>query len=359
MKRAVLCVSNPEDYIDSLEDYSLMVVNPDSSPARLKYLLDKSDYSLLIDQTGEHVRQGSDYPNEATLWYTSGTTGDSKFYSFTKQQLDHVSQTIINDYKLTNNDRYLSVMPLYHGHGFAMYRAIKKVGGEVGFVRVPQLKSKINFDPTYISAIPDFLKILTKQDFKNLRFVRSASSALPTYLYHQLAESFNVPVIEAFGMTESCSHCFTNPLYGEQRIGTIGLPTGIDAKIDEGHLYIKGPSVFTSGWVDTGDLADQDSHGYYRILGRSVDRIDVRGYKLDPLSLENQLYEQLPELQECAIFGIDAVKCVYVGPYNEPVIADTLRSLGKQCRPALVKQLEKIPKNNADKISRKLLNNLY
>jgi acyl-coenzyme A synthetase/AMP-(fatty) acid ligase len=50
---------------------------------------------------------------------------------------------------------------------------------------------------------------------------------------------------------------------------------------------------------------------------------------------------------------------VYVGPYDEMVIAKTLTSLGKQCRPALVKQLEKIPKNNADKISRKLLNSLY
>lgn len=359
MKRAVLCMPNPENYINSLQDYSLMIVNPDSSPTRLKYLLDQSDYSLLIDQTGEHFRQGSNYDNEVALWYTSGTTGDSKFYSFTKHQLDHVSQTIIDAYQLTNNDRYLSVMPLWHAHGLAMYRAVKKSGGEVNFARSSQLKSKINFDPTFTSAIPDFLKILTKQDFKNLRFVRSASSALPTYLYNQLAESFKVPVIEAFGMTESASHCFTNPLYGEQRVGTIGLPSGIDARIDQGRLYIKGPGVFTTGWVDTGDLADQDSHGYYRILGRSVDRINIRGYKLDPLSLENQLYEQLPKLQECAVFGIDAVKCVYVGPYTELVIAKTLSSLGKQCRPSLVNQLEKIPKNNSGKISRKLLNDLY
>jgi acyl-coenzyme A synthetase/AMP-(fatty) acid ligase len=90
-----------------------------------------------------------------------------------------------------------------------------------------------------------------------------------------------------------------------------------------------------------------------------VDRINIRGYKLDPLSLENQLYEQLPELQECAIFGIDAVKCVYVGPYNELVIAHALSRLGKQCHPAMVKQLEKIPKNNSGKISRKLLDDLY
>lgn len=359
MKRAVLCVLNPENYIDSLSDYSLMIVNPDSTPARLKYLLDRSDYSVLIDQYGEHYRTGNDYGNECALWYTSGTTGDSKFYSFTKSQLDHVSQTIIDAYQLTANDRYLSIMPLWHAHGLGMYWATKRSKCEVSFVRTAQLKSKIDFDPTFISAIPDFLKVLTKQNFKNLRFVRSASSALPTNFYYQLIDSFKAPVIEAFGMTEAGSHCFTNPLNGEQRIGTIGLPSGIEARIDQGHLYIKGPGLFTTDWFDTGDLAEQDSSGYYQILGRSVDRINIRGYKLDPLSLENQLFDQLPNLEECAVFGTNKIKCVYVGPYSEHVVKTALTTLGKQCCPTLVKQLDVIPKNNSGKISRKLLTTLY
>jgi long-subunit acyl-CoA synthetase (AMP-forming) len=110
MKRAVLCVTNPEQYIDQLADYSLMIINPDSTPSRLEYLLSHSDYSLLITQHREHQKDGKDYPNERVLWYTSGTTGDSKFYSFTQQQLDHMSQTIINSYRLTSNDRYLSII---------------------------------------------------------------------------------------------------------------------------------------------------------------------------------------------------------------------------------------------------------
>ena len=58
MKRAVLCVENPHDYIDQLKDYSIMIVNPNVAESRLKYLLDNSDYSLLITKNAWEDRQG-------------------------------------------------------------------------------------------------------------------------------------------------------------------------------------------------------------------------------------------------------------------------------------------------------------
>lgn len=359
MKRAVLCVTNPEQYIDQLADYSLMIVNPDATPSRLNYLLGHSDYSLLITQQGEQWRDGKDYPNERVLWYTSGTTGDSKFYSFTQQQLDHVSQTIINSYQLTSNDRYLSIMPLWHAHGQGMHWATKQIKCETKFVKTSNLKNTIEFDPTFISAIPDFLKLLINQDFKNLRFVRSASSALPTHLYMQLSQRLNVPIIEAFGMTESASHCFTNPLEGQQRIGTVGLPSGIEAKIDQGRLMIKGPGLAYTGWFDTGDLADQDEFGYYRILGRSQDQINVRGIKINPLSIETQLYNQFPQIQEVAVFGSKKLKCLVSGDVDLEKILQYLLSLGSHCRPKILLNVDIIPKNNNGKISRSDLDTQY
>ena len=94
MKRAVLCVYNPQDYIDQLQDYSIMIINPDSPESRNQYLLTKSDYSLLITANGEQHRNGQNYPNERLFWYTSGTTGDSKFCSFTQEQIDLLSVKI-------------------------------------------------------------------------------------------------------------------------------------------------------------------------------------------------------------------------------------------------------------------------
>ena len=106
-------------------------------------------------------------------------------------------------------------------------------------------------------------------------------------------------------------------------------------------------------------MAELDTAGYYKILGRVQDRINVRGFKLNPLSLENQIREMLPELNELAIFGEDSVKCVYSGPYADQQLIDSLNKLGQYCRPSLVKKLVEIPKNNSGKISRNLLNSIY
>lgn len=360
MKRAVICVPNPWDYIPLYEkDYSIVVLNPAAAESRTQYLLDKSDWSVLVTTDSVNERQGGDYPNEQVLWYTSGTTGDSKFYSFTRDQIDYVCRQLIKDYAITENDRYVSVMGLWHAHGQMFYWLSRMVDMETTFLPISKLSSLHTYNPTFITAIPDILNTLTKQSLDSLRFVRSASSALYNPLYQNLQQAFKVPVLEAFGMTESCSHCFTNPLFGEQRMGTIGLPSGIEAKIEGERLFIRGPAVHTSGWVDTGDLATVDADGYYSILGRAVDRINIRGYKLDPLSLEQQISVALPAVQECAVFGKDSVKCVYTGPVDESDVIEFLKSLGQYCRPTFVKQLESIPKNASGKVSRPMLDELF
>lgn len=360
MKRAVLCVPDPWNYIPLYEqDYSLMILNPASTSARNQYLLQASDYSLLVMPDAVNVRSGADYPGERVFWYTSGTTGDSKFCSFTQNQIDTVVTNIIRSYDLSYNDRYVSVLPLWHAHGQMFYWVSKKLNCETHFLNVNRLPTLGQYSPTFVTAIPDILKLILRQTIPSLKFIRSASSPLPNHLYTALQERFGVPVLESFGMTETCSHCFTNPLYGEQRMGTVGLPDGVEARIEDGRLLIRGPQLFRPGWFDTGDLAEQDSAGYYRILGRATDRITVRTYKLDPLSIETHLYQQLPELQECAVFGTDSVKCVYVGPYSTDTVHQALVSLGQYCWPSLLRQVDQIPKNAAGKTSRVLLNTMY
>jgi acyl-coenzyme A synthetase/AMP-(fatty) acid ligase len=103
----------------------------------------------------------------------------------------------------------------------------------------------------------------------------------------------------------------------------------------------------------------QDEAGYYKILGRADDRINVNGYKLDPLSIENMLFEKLPNLEECAVFGINSVKCVYVGPYTKQQVKQVLCSINKHSNPKKLEKLQSIPKNTAGKISRTFLNQLF
>lgn len=358
MKRVVLCVEQPELHIPLYRDYSIMIINPATSAARLQYLIENSDYSLLITDTSETQRAGGDY-NDSALWYTSGTTGDSKFCSFTQSQLDHLAEIICKAYAIDHNDRYLSIMPLWHAHGLGMYWASQKAGCEVKYIKPNDLRGIIDFDPTVISAIPDFLRLLMRQNFPDLRFVRSASSALPNNLYTDLKSWSKCPVIEAFGMTEACSHCFTNPLYGEQRMGTVGFPSGVQARIIDGVLEIKGPSVYTTGWFATGDLAEIDSDGYYKIIGRHKDRIDIHGYKIDPLSVENQLYNNVPGIEQVAVFGKNRVMCIYTGIVTEQQVRQAINDIDWHCNPRLVKRVDFIPVNNAGKVSRTMLTDLY
>jgi acyl-coenzyme A synthetase/AMP-(fatty) acid ligase len=358
-KRAVLCVANPEVWIPQLTDYSIMIINPSSVLSRKQYLLEHADWSLLIDEQGEHTNNGGYYENEKVLWYTSGTTGDSKFYSFSQQQLDLMAEKICATYDLSANDRYTSIMGLWHAHGQGFYWATQRAGCETTYLNIKNIKKLSSYSPTFVTASPDILKIVNNLSLDHLRFIRSASAPMSNELYNNLKEKFQVPVLEAFGMTEALSHCFTNPLHGEQRIGTVGLPDGIEAKIVDGHLHIKGLTLFTDDWFDTGDLAQQDSAGYYRILGRSCDRINVRGIKIDPMSLETQLVESVPGVKECVVFGKDRVNCVYVGDCKPDTVSNFLVGLGSYCRPALVQSVDSIPVSGSGKISRKHLSSYY
>jgi len=336
-----------------------MVVNPDAPGLRYDYLLGASDYSLLITDHSVSERDGGDYGNEKVFWYTSGTTGDSKFYGFSSEQVDRMAQTICDTYDINHNDRYFGVMPLWHAHGQGFYWATKRARCETRFGSIKDHKDIQCFQPTFITAIPDIVKFLQKLDLVNLRFVRTASSAMPAYLFKELQCRWDVPVIEAFGMTEALSHCFTNPLHGEQRIGTVGLPDGVTAEIRNQHLWIRGPCTVDSDWVDTGDLAEQDSKGYYRILGRHRDQINVRGIKINPLSIENQLHDQFKDLQQCVIFGTQGLKCLIVGDTDLDQVAKFLRSLGHHCTPVLLEKVDEIPTNSSGKISRNMLAGLF
>jgi acyl-coenzyme A synthetase/AMP-(fatty) acid ligase len=359
MKRAVLCVDNPQHFIPQLKDHSIMIINPNAPEARNRYLLDNSDWSLYITKDQEKVRNGNDYPNERVLWYTSGTTGDSKFCSFTQAQLNNMAATIMRSYNLSANDRYTSIMSLWHAHGQGFYWATQLAGCETTYITMKDIKTFPSTNPTFITAIPDVLRVVAELDFDNLRFIRSASSPLPPDLYNKLSAKFNVPIVEAFGMTEAMSHCFTNPLDGQQRVGTVGLPDGIEAKIDNGNLMIKGFNVCDEDWYDTGDLAEQDEMGYYRILGRSRDQINVKGSKINPISIERQLLQHIPGMKGCVIFGTDQVKCLYVGTCDEIFIKNFLVSLGKHCKATVLKQVDAIPLSPAGKISRALLNSCH
>jgi len=247
-------------------------------------------------------------------------------------------------------------MSLWHAHGQSLYWATRRAGCETHFLTTKEVRQLSRLQPTFITAIPDLLKVAYELPLTSLRFVRSGSAPLNNDLYLALKEKFCIPIIEYFGMTEAMSHVLSNPLYGEQRLGTVGIPTaGVEARIQDGHLWIKSAQAYTQDWFNTGDLAEQDEQGYYRILGRSIDRINVRGYKIDPASIERQVKQAIPELGQIVIFGNQTVNCVYTGPVETDQVIQTLRAIHPACYPSWISQLESIPDSGSGKLSRNWL----
>jgi acyl-CoA synthetase (AMP-forming)/AMP-acid ligase II len=156
-----------------------------------------------------------------------------------------------------------------------------------------------------------------------LRFIRSSSASLPPPVLAELEKTFNVPVIEAYGMTEASHQMTSNPLPPRQRKpGTVGIPIGLEVAImDEqglllpagriGEVVIRGPNVtagyennpkanaesFTHSWFRTGDQGVMDEDGYLAIKGRLKEIINRGGEKISPREVDEILMEHPAVLQ--------------------------------------------------------------
>jgi oxalate---CoA ligase len=163
----------------------------------------------------------------------------------------------------------------------------------------------------------------------SLRFVRSSSASLPGSVLDGLHELFDVPVIEAYGMTEASHQMTCNPLPPRStKPGSVGIPTGIEVAIldqagnelapgTRGEVSIKGPSVvdgyennptanaaaFTNGWFRTGDEGMLDDDGYLFLTGRLKEQINRGGEKISPLEIDDVVLRH-PDVAEAVTFAI-------------------------------------------------------
>ena len=160
-------------------------------------------------------------------------------------------------------------MPLFHVHGLvASTLSTLASGGTVvipaRFAAARFWKDVARWDATWSSAVPTIWRGAGRRTRPpsgpvpehRLRFARSCSSALPTALMATFEESFGVPLVEAYGMTEAAHQMARNPLPpGERRPGSVGLATGIEigdrstttgtcsAPATSGEVAVRGPSV--------------------------------------------------------------------------------------------------------------------
>ena len=277
----------------------------------------------------------------ALILHTSGTTSRPKMVPLTHANLIASAGNIAATLRLNEADLCLNVMPLFHIHGLvgALLSSLAAGGGVVcteGFAIeqfLPWLKS---FHPTWYTAVPTIHHAIlacgqadpTTLIGHSLRFIRSSSAALPARVMQGLEESFQVPVIESYGMTEAAHQMASSPLPpGQRKIGSVGPAAGPEMSImdDSGNLLprgeigevvIRGANVmsgygnreanaeaFTGGWFRTGDQGYLDKDGYLFISGRLKEIINRGGEKISPREVDEVLLAH-SSVEQAVTFGV-------------------------------------------------------
>ena len=301
---------------------------------------------------------------------TSGTTGTPKGILLDEAQLCHVAAAVASHHRLTPADRGYCCLPLFHVNAEVVGVLSALAAGAClivdrkfrrrGFWELIEAKQA-----TWINAVPAIITILGMDPLAaplsgRVRFVRSASAPLAPAALRRFEETFGIPVVETYGMTEAASMITANPLDGPRKAGSAGLPAGSEVRVVEcpdgpagpclpcpagtvGRVQIRGGGVIkeyaangragafdADGWLDTGDLGHLDDDGYLFLAGRSDDVINRGGEKIYPREIEEILLAQ-PGVRSAAVVGAaDEVlgerPVAYVVP-DVAAIADEVESL--------------------------------
>ena len=291
--------------------------------------------------SGSKVRPEACAQDTALVLHTSGTTSRPKVVPLTHANLFASAANISAWLKLTADDCCLNVMPLFHIHGLvgALLATLFSGGSVVcrhNFDASRFLHDLTDLDTTWYTAVPTMHQAILAAcraggtvPKHGLRFIRSCSAPLPTAVLKLLEETFDVPVVEAYGMTEAAHQMTCNPLPpGQSKIGSVGLPTGIEVGIMgradqllpadvQGEVVVRGANVmggydgpssdnlsaFSKGWFRTGDLGRMDLDGYLFLTGRVKEMINRGGEKISPLEIDDVL-TQHPDVAQATAFAV-------------------------------------------------------
>jgi len=345
----------------------------------------------------------------AFLQYTGGTTGLSKGAVLTHRNIVAAilqaeawftpALARLGDVNRTNS---IAALPLYHIFALTLCLLAIRWGSHMTLVPNPR-------------DINKFVEVLKRRPFHMLPAVNTLFNALLQHPHFKTIDFSSLcvsqaggmaasegtartwqhvtgcPMVEGWGMSETCAIGTNNPILSREFSGTIGLPlSGIDLSIrdDEGHplplgtpgeICIKGPNVmsgyynqpeetskaFTSdGFMRTGDVGIMDERGYTKIVDRKKDMILVSGFNVYPNELENVI-SLCDGVIECAAIGLadekqgEAIKVFVVKSdptlSEEQVLAYCRQNLTGYKVPKYIEFRDELPKSNVGKILRREL----
>jgi long-chain acyl-CoA synthetase len=278
----------------------------------------------------------------AMLQYTGGTTGRAKGAMLTHRNLSAGCQQIKAWLSTLEEGRevFLAALPYFHVFGLSVCLDLPLWTGAT-IVLVPDPRDTAGLleliqsrRVTVLALVPQMfaaigrLRDLERYDLRSVKGCFSGSAPLTRETLERFEQLTGGRIFEGYGLTETTAATHVNPVAGERRIGTVGLPlpdtdvrlageAGAGQPADEGELLIRGPQVMAGywrrpdetaavlrdGWFATGDLAARDADGYFRIVGRKKEMIVVGGYKVYPDEVDH-VFAAHPAVLEAATIGV-------------------------------------------------------
>jgi acyl-CoA synthetase (AMP-forming)/AMP-acid ligase II len=296
-------------------------------------------FRLSGSATGVAAQPGpAEADDVALILHTSGTTSRPKIVPLRHANIWTSARNIATSLELSETDRALNVMPLFHIHGLiAGLSAPLSRGGAVfctpGFNALKFFAEMEEAKPTWYTAVPTMHQTILTRAARHkdviarhpLRFVRSSSASLPPTVIGGLEAAFQCPLIEAYGMTEAAHQMASNPLNGVRKPGSVGVPAGPEIAImdeagrllgrgETGEVVIRGENVtaayennpkangeaFVNGWFRTGDQGVIDADDYLTLTGRLKEIINRGGEKISPREVDEALMDHPAVLQAVA-----------------------------------------------------------
>ncbi|MBU6366136.1 MAG: AMP-binding protein [Gemmatimonadetes bacterium] len=362
----------------------------------------------LLDEAAAHpdtrpVVDAAHAPTAASpmaLVYTSGTTGASKGAVLTHGTFAANALALVTAWGITEGDRYLAALPLFHVHGLGNGLHVWLASGchmrlvtRFEHERAPGWF--LDYRPTLFFGVPTmYVRLLevpadqARAIGDALRLCVSGSAPLPAAVLEAFHARYGQVILERYGMTETLMIA-SNPLVGERRPGTVGVPlpmTAVSIRDDagapvppgtSGELWVRGPHVcdgywrrpdataaaFVDGWFRTGDVGVQAPDGYLTLEGRRSDLIIAGGFNIYPREIE-ELLGAVPGVREAAVVGApDALRGEVPVAYvvadatvaDDALLAAVRAELASFKVPRAVVRVDALPRNAMGKVQRHLL----
>jgi long-chain acyl-CoA synthetase len=363
--------------------------------------------SRLLDDGAAGARLPDLRPDQpAVILYTSGTTGEAKGALHTHHSL-YANALQASAWFVgaePGQERVLCPLPFSHSYGMTACMNLS-IALSAAMILLPTFETQNVLHaikrekPTIFPGVPPMYATLNevrdvrKYGLSSLKACLSGAAPLPVEVQEGFERITRARLVEGYGLTEAGPVTHANPLWGQRRSGSIGLPLpSTEAKIVDlktgadlspgaiGELLVRGPQLMqgywqrpvetaealtAEGWLRTGDVAVMTAEGYFQVIERKKEMIVAGTYNIYPRDVEEVLYEH-PKILEAAVVGVPQedgdtdIKAFVVLRQGERATPDEVKDflaerLNSNTLPTSIEFRQALPRSPIGKVLRRVL----